>query len=107
MESGHGVVVNSRGGTGKLDQKQVTRLKTGGPHNQIRCQDALQASQSCLTGENDALGLPGMQHGLQSASATLYGGLLGGEDAEFEAFHDGIGQQLFTGAVHELLCLFT
>ena len=99
--------MNSRGRTGKLDQKQVTRLKTGGPHNQIRCQDALQASQSCLTGENDALGLPGMQHGLQSASATLYGGLLGGEDAEFEAFHDGIGQQLFTGAVHELLCLFT
>ena len=99
--------MNSRGGTGKLDQKQVTRLKTGGPHNQIRCQDALQASQSCLTGENDALGLPGVQHGLQSASATLYGGLLGGEDAEFEAFHDGIGQQLFTGAVHELLCLFT
>lgn len=99
--------MNSYERTGKLDQKQVTRLKTGGPHNQIRCQDALQASQSCLAGEIDARGLPGMQHGLQSASATLYGGLLGGEDAEFEAFHDGIGQQLFTGAVHELLCLFT
>jgi len=107
VESGHGVVVNSRGRTGKLDQKQVTRLKTGGPHNQIRCQDALQASQSCLAGENDALSLPRMLPVLHSANATLYGGLLGGEDAEFEALHDGIGQQLLAGAMYELLCLFT